>query len=131
MPDKEKTVAILNLSRNARKYQVRVGYTETKDKEGNTITLPAVAEILPNQKPVDVPESEAKFLLGMKTNGQPRFPDLVDASTFVAPRKEDAAKALAENEKLRKENEELRAQLEKSKGGDGDEEKKTKGGNKK
>ena len=110
MPE-EKTVSILNLSKFGRKYQVTLGYEQTKDKEGNVVTLPVQGEILPNQIPVEVPEKEAAFLLGKRKDGQKRFPDLIDAAQFV-PASKQQKDALLENEKLRKENEELKAKLD-------------------
>ena len=102
----EKTVAILNLSRTNRRYDVNGG----QDNDGKTVVL----QILPNQKSVEVPESEAKFLLSTLSNGRSRFPDLIDASKFRPENSKEKEAALAENAKLMKENAELKANLESS-----------------
>jgi len=102
MPDK--TVAILNLSKANRRYEVNGG----EDGEGKPIKL----KILPNQKAVEVPEKEAVFLLSKLPSGKPRFPDLINASEFRPEVTKQKEEALAENAKLLKENAELKAKLE-------------------
>lgn len=91
--EKEKTVAVMNLSKVGRRYSLKNGV------------------VLVANQAVEVPASEAEFMLSVLPNGRARFPDLVD----VAKMSPEAAKVkkdlMDENAKLLRENEALRAQL--------------------
>ena len=99
---KEATVSIVNLSRLGRPFYVKVGEVDGK---------PTVAVIKADNVAVEVPKSEADFLLGRLQNGRARFQDLVDASKMSPEAAKIKKDLLDENARLLKENEELKAKL--------------------
>jgi hypothetical protein len=103
----EKTRNILNISRVGRVFNVN-GALKGKDANGNTVY--ETIRIAPEQPAVTVPEDVAAFLLEKLPRKGPRYPELVDADKF-SPLSAKAKDALAENAKLLKENEELKAKL--------------------
>lgn len=107
----DKTRQIINLSKANRVFDVSGGL----DKDGKQISV----KILPNQKAFAVPEEEAVKLLAKLPNGQPKYPELIDAATFKAPQEDSKAlaDALADNKKLTAENADLKAKLDKANGG--------------
>jgi len=106
MADEKKaaTVPVLNLSKVGRPFDVVVG----QDKDGK----PIVARILADHRSVEVPEKEAAFLLGKLPNGRARFPELVDASKFSPAAVRNQKELIAENVRLAKENEDLKAKID-------------------
>lgn len=105
MAEQEKRIKVLNLSKANRKFQCPGFVDETGRRP--------VIDILAGQMAVDIPQSSAAFLLGKKPDGTPRFPELVDAATFVPQADTKELEGLkAENAKLAKDNADLRAQLQ-------------------
>jgi hypothetical protein len=92
-PKEAKKVNILNLSKVGRVFILNDGRKLEPEH-----SLPVVAE-------------EAAFLLGVLPKRGPRYPELVDADKF-SPLSAKAKDAVEENERLLKENAELKAMLE-------------------
>lgn len=114
--EKEKTVSVMNLSKAGRRYELKGGI-----------------RLMPNQAS-EVPASEADFLLSRLPNGKARFPDLVDAAKMSPEAAKVKKQLVDENDRLRKENEGLRAQVAavaKAEAGEGEAEEKHKKGGKK
>lgn len=103
MAEKEKGVAIFNLSKVGRKYDV-AGFDAGPDKPRANITLLAGRSTL-------VPASTAAYLLAKMPNGAPKFPDLIDAAALSPEAEKAKQDLLAENAKLLADNAALKAQL--------------------
>jgi hypothetical protein len=108
-PVAEGRVAVINLSNRNRKFQC-AGFLKDDGTPGDAI------EILPNAgKSIEIPEKAAAFLLGKLSNGNPRYPELKDAASYVVPSANTKAKLdalTAENKKLIEENAALKGQLD-------------------